>query len=128
MRLFMLLHIKTGTSFLRGKKSSLNPLRERSLQNAAFCADSLAFCDRKIRGFPFVFQIVNSSFRTIIRQFSTMVNSAKTSRFTGVHRMVNALKTDYFPLFCRRFPVTKQCVNWFLLEISLIYFMFSAQL
>ena len=71
---------------------------------------------------------VNSSIRSIIRQFSTTVNSRKTSRFTGVHRMVNALKTHCFPLFCRSFPVTKQRVNWCLWEFSLIYFMFTAQL
>ena len=71
---------------------------------------------------------VNSSIRSIIRQFSTTVNSRKTSRFTGVHRMVNALKTHCFPLFCRSFPVTKQRVNWCLWEFSLIYFMFTARL
>ena len=97
-------------------------------QNAAFCVHSLAFSDCKIRGFPFVFLTVNSSFRSIIRQFSTTVNSRKTSRFTGVHRMVNALKTDCFPLFSRRFPVTKQSVNWCLREFSLIYLTFTAQL
>ena len=99
-----------------------------TLQNAAFCVHALAFSDCKIRGFPFVFLTVNSSFRSIIRQFSTTVNSRKTSRFTGVHRMVNALKTDCFPLFSRRFPVTKQSVNWCLREFSLIYLMFTARL
>ena len=68
-------------------------------QNAAFCIHSLAFSDCKILGFPFVFLTVNSSFRSIIRQFSNTVNSRKTSHFTGVHRMVNALKIDCFPLF-----------------------------
>ena len=97
-------------------------------QNAAFCIHSLAFSDCKIRGFPFVFLTVNSSFRSIIRQFSTTVNSRKTSHFTGVHRMVNALKTNCFPLFSRRFPVTKQSVNWCLREFSLIYLMFTARL
>ena len=42
--------------------------------------------------------------------------------------MVNALKTDCFPLFFRRFPVTKQSVNWCLREFSLIYLMFTARL
>ena len=95
---------------MHGKKSSVHPLRKLSV-NIAKCGilrRSLAFSDCKIRGFPFVFLTVNSSFRSIIRQFSTTVNSRKTSRFTGVHRTVNALKTDCFPLFSRRFPVTKQ--------------------
>ena len=82
------------------------------MKNAAFCVHSLAFSDCKIRGFPFVFLTVNSSFRSIIRQFSTTVNSSKTGRYTGVHRVVNALKTHCFPLFSRRFQVTKQRVNW----------------
>ena len=98
-----------------------------TLENAAFCVHLLAFSDRKIRGFPFVFLTVNSSIRSIIRQFSTTVNNRKTSRFTGVHRMVNALKTHCFPLFCRSFPVTKQRVNWCLGEFSLISFMFTAR-
>ena len=68
-----------------------------TLQNVAFCVHSLTFSDHKIRDFPFV----NSSFRSIIRHFSTTVNIRKTSRFTDVHNMVNALKTDCFPLFCR---------------------------
>ena len=97
-------------------------------QNATFCVRSFAFSDCKIRGFPFVFLTVNSSFRSIIRQFSTTVNTRKTSRFSGVHRMVNALKTDCFPLFSRRFPVTKQRVNWYLWEFSLIDLMFTARL
>jgi len=42
--------------------------------------------------------------------------------------MVNALKRDCFPLFSRRFSVTKQCVNWCLREFSLIYLMFTARL
>ena len=99
-----------------------------TLQNAAFCVHWLAFSHRKIRGFPFVFMTVNSSIRSIIRQFSTTVNSRKTSRFNGVHRMVNALKTHCFPLFCRSFPVTKLRVNWCLREFSIIYFMFSARI
>ena len=110
--------------YITAKKSSVHPLRKLS----AFCVHSLAFSDCKIRSFPFVFLTVNSSFRSIIRQFSTTVNSRKTSRFTGVHRMVNALKTDFFPLFSRRFPVTKQSVNWCLREFSLIYLMFTARL
>lgn len=115
---------------LHGKKSSVHPLRKLSV-NIAKCGilrRSLAFSDCKIRGFPFVFLTVNSSFRSIIRQFSTTVNSRKTSGFTGVHRTVNALKTDCFPLFSRRFPVTKQSVNWCLREFSLIYLMFTARL
>ena len=115
---------------IHGKKSSVHPLRKLSV-NIAKCGilrRSLAFSDCKIRGFPFVFLTVNSSFRSIIRQFSTTVNSRKTSRFTGVHRTVNALKTDCFPLFSRRFPVTKQSVNWCLREFSLIYLMFTARL
>ena len=32
------------------------------LSNAVFCVHSLALFDRKIRGFPFVFQTANSSF------------------------------------------------------------------
>ena len=86
-----------------------------TLQNAAFCLHSLTFSNRKIRGFLFFFLMVNLSFRSIIQQFST-----------GVHRRVDALKTDSFPLCCRYFPVTKHRVNWCLLEFSLIYFMFTA--
>ena len=89
-----------------------------TLKNAAFCIHSLSFSDRKIRGFPFVFQTVNSSFRSIIRQFSTTVNSRKTSRFTGVHCIINPLKNDCFSLCCLRFPVTKQLVKWCLLETA----------
>ena len=59
---------------------------------------------------------MNSSIRSIIRQFSTTVNSRKTSCFIGVHRMVNALKTNCFPLFCQSFRVTKRRVNWCLRE------------
>ena len=70
---------------------------------------------------------MSSSFRSIIRQFTTTLKGRKTSRFTGVHRMVNVLKTDCFPLFCRRFPVTKQRVKWCLLEFSLMYFVFTAR-
>ena len=116
--------------YIKAKKVAFTRLENYRLtsQNAAFCVHSLAFYDCKIRGFPFVFLTVNSSFRSIIRQFSTTVNSRKTSRFTGVHRMVNALKTDCFPLFSRRFPVTKQSVNWCLREFSLIYLMFTARL
>ena len=114
-----------------GKKSSVHPLR-KLLVNIAKCGILRTFArvcsDCKIPSFPFVFLTVNSSFRSIIRQFSTTVNSRKTIRFTGVHRMVNALKTDCFPLFCRSFPVTKQRVNWCLREFSLIYRMFTARL
>ena len=114
----------------KAKKVAFTRLENYRLtsQNAAFCIHSLPFSDCKILGFPFVFLTVNSSFRSIIRQFSTTVNSRKTSHFTGVHRMVNALKTDCFPLFSRRFPVTKQSVNWCLREFSLIYLMFTARL
>ena len=42
--------------------------------------------------------------------------------------MVDAFKTNCFPLFCRHSPVTKQHVNWCLWEFSLIYFMFTARL
>jgi len=38
------------------------------------------------------------------------------------------LKQIVFPLFCRRFPVTKQRVNWCLRQFSLIYLMFTARL
>ena len=78
----------------------------------SFCLHSLAFSDRNIRGFPFVFLTVNSSFRSIIRPFSTTVNSRKTTRFTGVHCMVNVSKPDCFPLFYGRFLVTKQRIHW----------------
>ena len=83
----------------------------------AFFEHLLAFSDRKIQGFLFVFQPVNSSIRSIIRQFSIRVNNRKTSRFPGVYRLVNALKTDCFSLFYRRFPVAKQRVNWSLLGV-----------
>ena len=76
--------------------------------------------------FPIVFQPVNLSFCSIIRQFSTRVNSRKTSCFPGVHRLVNALKTDCFPLFYRHFLVTDQRFNWCLLEFSLIFLMSTA--
>ena len=90
---------------------------------------SLAFSDRENRASSFVFQTVNSTFRSIIRQFSTKVNNRKTSRFPGVQRMVNSqLKTDCFLLLYLRFPVTKQRVDWCLLEFSLIYFMMTARL
>ena len=116
--------------YITAKKVAFTRLENYRLtsQNAAFCVHSLAFSDCKIRRFPFVFLTVNSSFRSIIRQFSTTVNSRKTSCFTGVHRMVNALKTDCFPLFSRRFPVIKQSVNWCLREFSRIYLMFTARL
>ena len=39
----------------------------------SFCVHSLSFSDRKIRGFSFVFLTVNSSFRSIIRQFSKLL-------------------------------------------------------
>ena len=43
--------------------------------------------------------------------------------------MVNApLKTDCFLLLYRRFPVTKQRVDWCLLEFSFIYFVITARL
>ena len=78
--------------------------------------------------FLFVFQPRNSSFRSIIRPFSIRVNNRKTSRFPGVYRLVNALKTDCFSLFYWRFPVTKQRVNWCFLEFSRIVLVFTGRL
>ena len=116
------LSCKLGKHLRQGKKSSVHPFRKWSV-NIAKCGILLTFAC-VFRCFPFVFLTVDSSIRSIIRRFSTTVNSRKTSRFI----CVNALKTDCFPLFCRRFPFTKQRVNWCLLEFCLIYFMFTARL
>ena len=114
-----------------GKKVALTRLENDplTLQNVSFCVHSLAFSDREIRAFSFVFQMVNSSFPSLIRQFSTKVNNRKTSRFPGFPRVAIApLKTDCFLLLYGRFPVTKQRVDWCLLEFCLIYLMMNARL
>ena len=57
-------------------------------QNAVFSSIFQCSPKPKIQSFPRVFMPVNSSIRSIIRQFSVAVNAGKHT-FSGVHRSVN---------------------------------------
>lgn len=93
-------------------------------QNAAFCLHSLVFSDCKILGFPFVFLTVNSSFHSIIRQFSTRWTAGKQAMLL----VFTAWLTPWKQIVFRCFPGVFRSQNRVLTGVYKSFLSFTARL